>query len=198
MGGSWRRCARRDRLPRGLRSASEWHVPADQLAAEIVRRPLARSASGAAPPGEAALVGQEGEVAGALGRIAVPAVTRASAMDPVLAGAARRRGRRPQGAGRERARCPHLALLAAPRDRAISRGDGGSPNCPCPVKCRRPACRWSVNLVQRSGSRSDCPEASCDQLRTDVARPRRSKAASRIPSTTRSGRSSGCPITTRQ
>ena len=111
MSGSWRRCARRDRLPRGLRSASEWHVPADQLAAEIVRRPLARSATRAAPTGEAAFVGQEGEVACALGRIAVPAVTRAAAVDPVLAGAARRRRRRPQGAGRERARCPHLLSL---------------------------------------------------------------------------------------
>ena len=187
MGGSWRRCARRDRLSRGLRNPSECHVPADELAAEEVRRTLTRRAIWAAPAREPAVVGQERDVARVLRRVALPTVTRAAAMDPVLAGAACRRGRRPQGAGRERARCPHLALLAAPRDRAISRGDDGSPNCPCPVKYRRPACRWSMNLVQRSDSRSDCPDASCDQLRTDVARPRRSKAASRIPSTTRIG-----------
>ena len=109
-------------LPRGLRCASERHAPANQLAAEIVQRPLTGCTTGAAPLGEAAVVRQEGEVARVLGRIAVPTVTRAIAIDPMFAGAARRRGRSPQHAGRERARCLHLALLAAPKDRGMWRG----------------------------------------------------------------------------
>ena len=71
--------------------AFEWHVPADQLAAEEVRRTLTRRAIWAAPAREAAVVGQERDVARVLRRVALPTVTRAAAVDPVLAGTARRR-----------------------------------------------------------------------------------------------------------
>jgi hypothetical protein len=77
-------------LPR-VPYALEWHVPADQLAAEEVRRTLARRAIWAAPAREAAVVGQERDVARVLRRVALPTVTRAAAVDPVLAGTTRRR-----------------------------------------------------------------------------------------------------------
>ena len=77
-------------LPR-VSCAFEWHVPTDQLAAEEVRRPLTRRAIWAAPAREAAVVGQERDVARVLRRVALPTVTRAAAVDPVLAGTARRR-----------------------------------------------------------------------------------------------------------
>ena len=100
-------------------------VPADELAAEIVRGPLAGRALGAAPAGEAALVRQVGDVAGALRRVAVPAVAVVVAVDVVLAGAGCGWRRRADHARRERVGDVHAILVplggrpAAARDRSI-------------------------------------------------------------------------------
>ena len=69
----------------------EWHVPADQLTAEVVRRTRTRRAIRATRPRKAALVGQERDIAHVLRRVAVPTVTRAIAVEPVLAGTLRGR-----------------------------------------------------------------------------------------------------------
>lgn len=44
-------------LPPILRRNFEWHVPADQLAAEVIEWTLTGCASRTAPPGEATVVG---------------------------------------------------------------------------------------------------------------------------------------------
>lgn len=68
-------------------------VPADELASEDVRGVLPRCAGRAPPAGKPTLVRQEGDVAGALGRVAGPVMARVVAVRPVLAGAPRRVGR---------------------------------------------------------------------------------------------------------
>lgn len=83
--------AARPELQQDYRRAFQGHAPADQLATEVVRRTLTGRAHRAAPLCKAAVVGQKGQVARVLGRVAISTVTCAVAMDPVLAGAARRR-----------------------------------------------------------------------------------------------------------
>src|SRR6266542_2417969 len=82
--------------PGGPGSRRQGHAPSEVFATEVVRCALARRAARAAPRRETALVGQEGQIAGVLGRVTVPTVAGAVAMDPVLAGAARGRRWRPQ------------------------------------------------------------------------------------------------------
>ena len=95
--GSWRRGNARPGsvlvggLPRSSLRGFEQHAPADQLAAKVVRRSHPRRAIRAAPSRDPALIGHERNVARVLRRVAVPTVTRAPAVDPVLAGTARRR-----------------------------------------------------------------------------------------------------------
>ena len=104
----------------GLDIHTKGNAPADQLAAEVVRRALARRAVVAAPACQAALVRQEPDIAGIRGRIAITMVTLVVAVDPVLAGALRRWGRRPEDGGGELARYVHVDFSGASGGRAES------------------------------------------------------------------------------
>lgn len=77
------------------------NVPADEFAAEEMRRALSGRAGYATPPRETAIVGQKSDVAGVLGRVTRPVMAGVVAVGPVLAGAGRRLRRFPKDGRRE-------------------------------------------------------------------------------------------------
>jgi hypothetical protein len=117
----------------GFPAALDRHVPADQLAAQIVRRTLARGAGRAAPTRNATLVGKVGNVTRVLGWVAVATMTPTVAVRPMLAGAARRSRRRPQDGCWKRAWCLHLVSLPH-HHTAVGRATAGGVDSPPPVK----------------------------------------------------------------
>src|SRR3954471_22461122 len=111
-----------DRGPRSHRD-----TPADELAAEGVRRPITRSAGRATPLSQAALIRHERQVADVCRRVAMASVAPAVAMHPMRARAAGRRRRRSQDARRERAAYLHRSPLPgrATASRPVAQDGGG-------------------------------------------------------------------------
>jgi hypothetical protein len=120
-------------LRRGSPAALNAHVPADQLAAQIVRGALGRGAGCAAPTRKATIVGKVGNVTRVLGWVAVAIMTCAVAVRPGLAGAARRGRRGPQDGCWKRAWCLHL--VSSPHDHiAVGHATAGGLTLLRPVK----------------------------------------------------------------